>query len=100
MGELMAPSCQPSLNIRLLFWAQFRAKERLCGSAIFKNMQGSKLERAARLRELAGQFRGFAVLTRRHSYRIRMLEMAAEIEREVARLECDSAPKRHARILQ
>jgi hypothetical protein len=61
-------------------------------------MEGTKLERAARLRELATQFRGFAVLTHRPSYRIRMLEMAAEIDREVAKLECDTQPR--TRILQ
>ncbi|HWC61980.1 MAG TPA: hypothetical protein VG501_00045 [Rhizomicrobium sp.] len=58
-------------------------------------MEGSKRERAQRLRELATQFRGFAVLTRRLSYRIRMLEMAAEIDREVAKLECDSGNSRY-----
>jgi hypothetical protein len=58
-------------------------------------MEGSKLERAQRLRELATQFRGFAVLTRRPSYRNRMLEMAAEIDREVAKLECDFSDPPH-----
>jgi hypothetical protein len=50
-------------------------------------MSGSRAEQAARLRTIAAGFRASAAQTEWPAYRDRMLEMAADLEREAARLE-------------
>jgi hypothetical protein len=50
-------------------------------------MAHTKLERAARLRAIAAEFRAHAAHTDWPQYRDRMLEMAADLELEAAKLD-------------
>ena len=47
----------------------------------------SKLQRAARLHAIAAEFRANAAQTEWPAYRDRMLEMAAELDQEAAKLD-------------
>jgi hypothetical protein len=50
-------------------------------------MATSKEERVLKLQALAAEFREFAAQTNLPSYRVRMLDMAVEMDREAARLQ-------------
>ena len=50
-------------------------------------MAPPKLERAARLHIIAAEFRAFAAQTDLPAYRARMLEMAADLDLEAAKLD-------------
>ena len=52
-------------------------------------MTPSKLEQVAWLHIIAAQFRGFAAQTEWPAYRTRMLETAADLDREAAKLDHD-----------
>jgi hypothetical protein len=47
----------------------------------------SKLQQAARMHAIAAEFRGFAAQTNLPVYRARMLETAAELDFEAAKLD-------------
>jgi hypothetical protein len=47
----------------------------------------SKLEQAARMHAIAAEFRGFAAQTHWPAFRTRMLEIAAELDLEAAKLD-------------
>ena len=50
-------------------------------------MACSKLERAARMRTLAMQFRGYAAQTEQSVYQVKMLETADELELRAAEID-------------
>jgi hypothetical protein len=50
-------------------------------------MAPSKIERVARMRVLAAEFRGFAAQTLQDDYKKLLLQAAVEIDREASRIE-------------
>ena len=63
------------------------SQERFAGFNHWLSMDPSKLQRAARMRMIAAEFRDFAAQTEWPAYRTKMLEMAAELDLEAAKLE-------------